>query len=314
VVSKEFSMVQRLSVRAVALVGLVVALSACGQKAERVAQPGGQADLSPDVSVPAPVTPGGDVVDVAPGVDPASVQGADGLGSATDVNIVDKGLTYTASFDPALAAFDPRLDAIVRAESDRDLAGARAEAEAAYADAGGAGAGGTHVLEIQWTASAVAGDLISVEKSGYTYAGGAHPNAFIDARLFDRRSGQFRPVSALFQSDALMRERLAKLARPKLAEEKLARIGGEGMSLQQIEAEVAEILTPEADIWQSVALLPSTEAGKFGGVVVHFNAYDVGSYAEGPYDVVIAQSELRDALTAQAASLFAGEPVTGEFE
>lgn len=293
-------------ISAFALAGCVLALSACGPQAQTADSTAAAPDTSPDVSVAAPVTPGGEAVEVTPGADPSLIPATAELGSAADMSVTEPNLTFSAGFDPALADFDARLAAMVRTESERELAAARVQADAD-------GPTATHSLDVQWSASALAGDYLSVEKSVYVYQGGAHPNSFIEARLFDRRTGGFRPVSGLFRSDAAMRERLASLVVPKLIAEKVGRFDG-AISAEDATADVTGNITPDADIWQSIALLPSTQDGKFGGFMVHFNPYDVGAYAEGPYDITIEQNEVRDLLTSEAAALFAGEPVVPGFE
>ena len=82
-------------------------------------------------------------------------------------------------------------------------------------------------------------------------------------------------------------------------------------------ARAAKGVPPESDPstwpcpkWRDtdLVLVASTTPGKFGGVDFVFDPYAIGSYAEGPYEVVVPYAAIRDALTPTYAGEFAGAP------
>ncbi|MFN4025796.1 MAG: RsiV family protein, partial [Hyphomonas sp.] len=83
-----------------------------------------------------------------------------------------------------------------------------------------------------------------------------------------------------------------------------------------IEASLRELLVPPTDVPEayqgSFVFEPSTEAGKVGGITVMFSPYDIGSYAEGAYEVTLSAAELAPILTEAWRPRFGGEPVVGK--
>lgn len=215
-------------------------------------------------------------------------------------------IEISVAFDPGLAAFSPDLAGMIAEETDFDVSNAE---EMANRDAEESGdMFRSHAIDIRWTVSAIAGDLISFDKSGYVYTGGAHPLSFTDARLYDRAGKRVLDEAGLFAEPAAYYGRLVDTVMPRLVAERVARTQGV-MAAQDAEAEVRELLLPEPAQWSSVSLLPSTQAGQFGGLMVHFNPYDIGPYAEGSYDIAVPQAEFADLLKPEYREIFAGEPV-----
>ena len=97
-----------------------------------------------------------------------------------------------------------------------------------------------------------------------------------------------------------------------LVEEKIAR-GFEATARASIESEIREMLAPSPEhpnlYTGNFVLDPSTEAGKAGGITVLFSPYDVGSYAEGSYEITLGAAGLIPILTETWAPRFGGEPV-----
>jgi len=89
----------------------------------------------------------------------------------------------------------------------------------------------------------------------------------------------------------------------------------EPQDLPILREEVADVFPKEIDFWfGGVTLLPSEEAGKFGGLMVHYSPYDVGAYAEGSYEILVKAADLDGMLAEPYAALFGGEPVIEETE
>ena len=55
-----------------------------------------------------------------------------------------------------------------------------------------------------------------------------------------------------------------------------------------------------------LALAPSNQSGKFGGMQVYYEAYEVGSYAEGSYEFVVQQEVFAEDLQPEFKPLFGG--------
>jgi hypothetical protein len=56
-----------------------------------------------------------------------------------------------------------------------------------------------------------------------------------------------------------------------------------------------------------IALAPSNQPGKFGGLYVYYDPYVVGAYSEGGYRLTVQQEVLAEDLRPQFKALFGGE-------
>jgi hypothetical protein len=97
-----------------------------------------------------------------------------------------------------------------------------------------------------------------------------------------------------------------------LVEEKIKR-GYEEGERAVIASELGDLLVPSADypdvFGGHVVLQASDEAGKIGGVVVLFSPYEVGSFAEGSYEILIPAADLAPVLTPAWKDRFGGTPL-----
>lgn len=151
--------------------------------------------------------------------------------------------------------------------------------------------------EISWKVSAAGPKLVSLVGTWYDYSGGAHPNHGYRALLWHtaakremKRAELFRPASS---ADAAIDEALCR-----------------GVN----DAREEKGLEPD-ETWPcpkfrdaEFALLPANAGGGFGGFLFLFDPYEIGSYAEGEYEVVLPQSVVRPVLSPAWAGAFAGEP------
>ena len=163
-------------------------------------------------------------------------------------------------------------------------------------------------LSIQWTLEAAAGDLISLEGFTAAYSGGAHGNYGTDARIYSLQSGQQVSLRALLTDPAGAMAESLPLILADIAQQRSEKVGG-GASAETFRAETADALSADSILRGELGLVASTEVGTFGGFVVHFAPYEIGSYAEGAYAAVVPQSVFRDFLKPEYAALFAGGPV-----
>lgn len=199
-------------------------------------------------------------------------------------------------FAPALAE---RLEAKVTAEIEEAKADAKANSSEGFFNA--------HDYQADYVKVAAVDDIISIESQTMRFAGGAHPNFWIGGIIHDRASGEDIPASALLSADG--EGAMKVFLKDALAIQKLKRLSLTEADLPAAKKEVDEIFPAEIGDWfKQVTLLPSTQEGKFGGLMVHYSPYDVGAYAEGSYDILVKASELKTMLDSSFLPMFGGEP------
>ena len=230
------------------------------------------------------------------------------------------GETYevSAEIDPAILAFDAPLawKLWIDTKAALDELAATADADKAAADQDEATTGQNwfrgYTLDIAYHATVVLDDVISIEETYSTYTGGAHPNYALSGGVY--RKGAPEPLAlGTFVTDpaAFNNQVIAALVAEKIAR------GYEETAQASIQSEIREMLAPSPDhpdLYKGNFVLdPSTQAGKLGGITVLFSPYDVGSYAEGSYEITLTAVDLLPILTADWAPRFGGEPaVEGE--
>ena len=73
-------------------------------------------------------------------------------------------------------------------------------------------------------------------------------------------------------------------------------------------SELDPVATCEKSVEEDIALAPGTVPGKAGGLVFLFAPYELGSYAEGGYSVVVPLDAFAALLSPDWAGQFAGAP------
>ncbi len=220
------------------------------------------------------------------------------------ITIDTEHITAAATIDEEIVSFAPALAARIKSELETALVKAKdaAEEEAEFDFFM------PHDYQYDYKKSARVGNVISVEYFNMFFTGGAHPNYLIGGIIHDRSKGQdIVPKNLLSESGeaamkALLMEELAKM--------KQTRMSMEPEDLPMLRGEVAEVFPVETDFWfGEVTLVPSTEAEKFGGLVVHYSPYDVGAYAEGSYEILVSAADAAPMLAPVFSGMFGGEPV-----
>ena len=160
--------------------------------------------------------------------------------------------------------------------------------------------------------SVVSGRFVSIVRTDYLDAGGAHPNHSVDTILWDAHSKKRISIRPFFKETATDGPTLRKLAhdvRAALAIEKKARDVPVG--------------NPDTDQWLSsvkpdltkiggVALAPSTEKGKSSGLLFFFSPYAVGAYVEGSYVAFVPWTAFKADLSHEGATIFGGTRPKGD--
>lgn len=174
-------------------------------------------------------------------------------------------------------------------------------------------------FESSYSLRSLVGRYVSVVRSESSYGGGAHGNLNVDTILWDRDARKRMNIRPFFRETAdngPTLQALAQLARLAVAREKLTnRMDDEQVKNNQLTPE--ELLKTDNQIVDGIqpsllkigpiSLTPSTEPGKSAGLTFHYSPYAVGSYAEGPYTVVVPWTAFRQFLSPQGAAIFGGD-------
>jgi len=151
--------------------------------------------------------------------------------------------------------------------------------------------------KIDWKISAQSPRLLSLYAEQNDFEGGAHPNTSFRALLWDKDKGALIPTAELFSPDADLKSvddyvcHQIEAQRARRTGEPVNQVGS-GFNCPKF-----------AD--SRLILVPSTQAGKIGAIDALYAPYDVGPYAEGPYEVRVPQSQLKGLIAPQYADQFA---------
>ena len=257
---------------------LAAGLSACNRDRDREPAP------------PATAAPGG----------PAAITPAD---AAAPMNFVSK----TPYADVRLTlpdAIRPQTDLHARlyAEEVRLLRQFTEGAQGELTEAGADTDRPKYEKTINVTAALETGKLFSLKRVDFDYSGGAHPNTLTSGILWDKALKRRLGLADLFRKNAdltILDQALcsainaAKRARvPDSASVPLS--GPPGASCPRA-ADTAFVLAP------------GTVNGKAAGLIFFIGAYEVGSYAEGGYELAIPVTGFRSLLAVAYADDFAGQ-------
>ncbi|MFN3910594.1 RsiV family protein [Hyphomonas sp.] len=224
----------------------------------------------------------------------------------------------SSEIDPAILAFDPPLAYRLwtKAKAELDDLGNSANEGRRMADEDAAATGEAswfrgYTLDISHKATSLLDDVISVSDAVGTDTGGAHPNYFIAGGVYRKGEPLALGLDTFIADPAAFNEQVIQA----LVVVKLER-GFEAAARDAVEAELRDLLTPSSENLElykgKFVLAPSTETGRAGGITVLFSPYDVGSYAEGSYEVTLSAADLAPILTEAWRARFGGEPVTAD--
>lgn len=153
---------------------------------------------------------------------------------------------------------------------------------------------------INWNIAADSATLLSLYAFESSFSGGAHPNHGYQTLLWDKTKKDLIPTTALFIQGADFKSI-------------------DGFVCQQIATARSKRL--EAPVTQAesgfdcpkllesrLILVPSDQSGKIAAIDVLYGPYEVGSYAEGDYQVRLPASLLSGILNPEFSKLFGGTP------
>jgi hypothetical protein len=235
------------------------------------------------------------------------------------VSISTKAVEIALTVDPALRKF-PGLYADVLAEGRRWAKRNRAEAAKAMRDEPDFfRAGRRWTFERHYELRSVVRRYVSVVRDDGTNTGGAHPNSYVDAILWDRdkrRRVSIRPFFRETADNGPTMTALAQLARVAVAAEKLKRdainvdVPKDKLipeSLAEQDRFIVDGIPPSLLKIGPISLAPSIQQGKSAGLTFHYAPYAVGPYAEGPYTVFVPWTAFQKYLSPEGVAIFGGK-------
>ena len=242
---------------------------ACGQAGEA----GGTPDARPVAELPGTDTPDGET-QVNPSESPEAI-----LAALPRTIVVDNDvLTADVSIDEAVFSFTPALaqDIVADAQARIDAM----EADAKTYQKVDPDYFRPYALKIDWQVTGAAGKLAGLERM----------------RIGD-----------LFSDKEAAAVALAPKVYELVARAKTARSGSPD-SYEMFLGESKDAMGVSDVLAGNISLIASTEAGKLGGLALHYAPYEIGSYAEGAYHITLPQADFRTLLKPEYRTLFAGEP------
>jgi hypothetical protein len=218
------------------------------------------------------------------------------------VSFKDETLTFEAAFPPG-PANDPALVAI-RNDALTFLASRKAQARTTFDEMkkeGNVSPAWPWEVMISWEYTAKAGDIVSLAGSAYEFTGGAHGNLQFDThvartngaalKVADMLQGGVTPALVIGICEALKAEKVKRIGAATVYDDPVNCAGPN-----------ANVKIEEAKL----ALASSSEANKFGGILVYWPPYAVGPYVEGPYEIVVQQEVFAMDVRPEFKPLFGG--------
>lgn len=212
----------------------------------------------------------------------------------------------TASFEfdysyPAEAAAIPAL----AAELDADLAKQRRELAAAAREGRVAAQENDfpfnpYSYSAGWSVVTDLSGWLSLSAMASEYTGGAHPNHWPQALLWDKAAGQSRRATDLFTSRSALAAAIRDPFCKALNRERAARRG------EPIDPNSEDMFDQCVDPTASTVILGSSNKQQFDRIGVLIAPYEAGPYAEGDYEITLPVTKaVLAAVKPQYRSVFA---------
>lgn len=215
----------------------------------------------------------------------------------------DESLSFAAAI-PAGPANDPVLAAL-RQDSEGYLATMKTNARADFDRLKKAGAKGEPwEVRVQWKYTAKAGDIVSLAGVASEYNGGAHPIQHFDTHI-SRANGQELQVADMLILKRSPSPAMTIAICEALKTAKLQRIKSATIMDDPVVCAGANANAKTEDA--KLALAPSNQANKFGGIYAYYEPYAVGPFSEGTYVLTVQQEIFAEDLKPEFKALFGGQ-------
>lgn len=207
--------------------------------------------------------------------------------TATMAAVARKTEERTSSFEfdysyPAEAAAIPALAAELEADlakQRRELVSAAKEGRVAAQESGFPF--NPYSYSAGWSVVADLPGWLSLSAGASTYTGGAHPNHWSHALLWDKVAGQSRRATDLFTSRGALAAAIRAPFCAALNRERAARRG------EPIDPNSEDMFDQCIDPTESTVILGSSNKQQFDRIGILIAPYEAGPYAEGDYEITL---------------------------
>lgn len=215
------------------------------------------------------------------------VPAAEPVASASIAPLARKTQEQTALYEfeynyPAEAAAIPSLVAELEADlakQRRELVSAAREGQAAAKDGGFAFNPYNHM--VNWSVVTELPGWLSLTASVNAFTGGAHPNHWPQALLWDKTADQSRVATDLFVSRAALAKAIRDPFCKALNRERSARRG------EPVMADSDDPFDQCIDPTASTVILGSSNKQQFDRIGILIGPYEAGPYVEGAYEITL---------------------------
>lgn len=159
-------------------------------------------------------------------------------------------------------------------------------------------------LKIDWKYTAKASGIVSLVGTAYEFTGGAHGMTFTDTYIARADTGEQLSLESMLNPGLSPSPAITIAVCEALKAEKIKRMGSATIYDEPIvcAGTNTNIKIEEARF----ALAPSSEPDRFGGLLVYYEPYAVGAYAEGSYELAIPQEVFAEDMRKEFQSMFSG--------
>jgi hypothetical protein len=138
-----------------------------------------------------------------------------------------------------------------------------------------------YARSVQWDVVTELPGWLSLSAAVYADTGGAHPNRWSQALLWDKAASKSRKATDLFVSGAALAEAIRVPFCRALNRQRAARRG------EVVRSDSGEMFDECIDPTASTVILGSANGQQFDRIGVLIAPYEAGSYAEGDYEVTV---------------------------
>jgi hypothetical protein len=216
------------------------------------------------------------------------------------------------SLPPNLVELDPGLATTLRerVQQDTEKFVNSARTERTEAENGGYPFR-PHEIELSWEdVGPQATPFASYLGTYFTYTGGAHPNTTFETLNWDLDRRREITFEDLFQDADAARDTIRSALFEAIVKAKSERLGDLDTTGEDIlETWVRPAFENNAAIYDKFTIVPAAGSDKAGGLIYHFQPYEIGSYAEGPYEIGLPAQVFGDQLVELYADAFEPGPL-----
>jgi hypothetical protein len=216
-----------------------------------------------------------------PGATATASASAEPLGEARSVKVSNDLFEFEYAY-PAQVAAIPALKSMLDADITRQQAELRKQSKTEQAEAASSDFPyRPHSLYYDWKVVAETPSWLSLSSLVGSYTGGAHPNYWFSAILWDKAADKERKASELFTSKQALTDAIRK---PFCGELNRQRSKKRGLTVDPASKDMFdECIDPVAE----TVILGSSNGQAFNRIGILVPPYEAGPYAEGDYEVTL---------------------------